>query len=260
MAPRVQPCATAKAQNVAADPRHILPKTYKTQHRCAMRSGCEVSALPVDPLGNCYDLIDSQIQCESDRRLTRTEMGLYGLSMKSDNRIYSLDYHTWPSRQKDVVARKKRAMRGRRLIIVDIENVAGGAVIATEQAVAARLRVDEALNLRNGEQVIIGTSHVGVIATGLGWHGPRIVTRSGKNGADLALLKVLTEERIEERFDEVVVVSGDGIFTNAVAALGAVGVRVTVAARPDACSKRLRMAATRTVFLNDTNAGIGGAA
>lgn len=155
---------------------------------------------------------------------------------------------------------KKRALRGRRLVVVDIENVVGGAVMATEQAVGAHLCIDEALGLKDCEQVVIGTSHMGVIATGLGWRGPRIVARSGENGADLALLEVLTEERVEERFGEVVVVSGDGIFTEAVAALGAVGVQVTVAARPEACSNRLRMAAARTVFLSQTAAGVGGAA
>lgn len=156
--------------------------------------------------------------------------------------------------------RKKRVLRGRRLVVVDIENVVGGGVVAAEQAVDARLSIQEAVSLSGCEQVVIGTSHIGVLATWLGWRGPRIVVRSGENGADLALLEVLTGERIEERFDEVVLVSGDGIFTDAVAALGAAGVSVTVVAHTDGCSRRLRMAASRTVFLNRRTLEVGGAA
>src|SRR4051794_2932622 len=96
-----------------------------------------------------------------------------------------------------------KALRGRRLVVVDIENVVGGAVLAIEQARGARASVDEAVSLSGGEQVVIGTSHVGVLATGLGWSGARIVAHSGIDGADTALLQVLTEERVEERFDEV---------------------------------------------------------
>lgn len=155
---------------------------------------------------------------------------------------------------------KKRALRGRRLVVVDIENVVGGAVMAVEQAAWARLTIEDAADLRDGEQVIIGTSHIGVLPTGLGWSGPRIVARSGGDGADLALLEVLTQERVAERFDQVVLVSGDGIFAGAVAALGAAGVKVTVVAWPDGCSKRLRMAASHTIFLDYCAIGVGGVA
>lgn len=154
----------------------------------------------------------------------------------------------------------KRALRGRRLVVVDIENVVGGAVMTREQAHFARHVVAGAVGLRPDEQVVIGTSHVGLLATGLGWPGARMVIRSGENGADLALLEVLAEERVPERFDEVVLASGDGIFTDVVAALGAGGVRVTVVSRRTACSNRLRMAAGQTVVLDDAAVGSGGAA
>jgi len=162
--------------------------------------------------------------------------------------------------QADALPLKKRVLRGRRLVVVDIENLVGGAVMTVEQAHFARGCVEGAIGLGPDEQVVIGTSHVGMLASGLGWPGSRIVVRSGENGADLALLEVLEGERLAERFDEVVLASGDGIFTDAVSALGAEGVHVTVVARPDACSKRLRMAAGQAVLLADTAVGVGGAA
>jgi uncharacterized LabA/DUF88 family protein len=86
--------------------------------------------------------------------------------------------------------------------------------------------------------------------------------RSGEDGADLALLDVLLGERVAARFDEVVLASGDGIFTDAVAALGTAGVDVTVLARSGHCSKRLRLAARHTVLLEGFCADVllGGAA
>lgn len=145
-------------------------------------------------------------------------------------------------------------------MLVDIENVVGGAVLTVQQAVQARRCIEAAVRLRDGDHVVIATSHIGLLSTGLGWAGARLLARSGQNGADLALLAVLTEERVEARFDEVIVASGDGIFTDAVAALGAAGVAVTVLARTDGCSRRLRMAASRSIELEYAAIGFGGAA
>ena len=157
----------------------------------------------------------------------------------------------------DALPLKKRALRGRRLVAVDIENVVGGAVMNVGQAVNARLCVSTAVGLRGDEQVVIGTSHAGMLSAGLGWTGSRLVVRSGENGADLALLDVLSED-VEQRFDQLVLVSGDGIFTDAVVALGAAGVRVVVVARREACSRRLRMAADRTLYIDSAAVGVGG--
>lgn len=138
----------------------------------------------------------------------------------------------------------------------------GGAVMSDEQAMAAQRSVQQAVELTGCEQVIIGTSPYGLLYSWSGWGGarPRFVVGSGVNGADLALLEVLREERIEERFDRVVVASGDGIFTDAVARLGAAGVEVTVVARSGHCARRLQMAAGRTVFLSQDPVEVGGVA
>jgi hypothetical protein len=155
---------------------------------------------------------------------------------------------------------KKRALRGRCLVAVDIENAVGGAIMDVSQAVHARRAITKAARLRGDEQVVIGTSHTGMLNAGLGWAGSRLVVRSGENGADFALIGVLTEEDVVSRFDRVILVSGDGIFTETVVALSAAGVRVTIVARRQACSKRLRMAAHRTTFIDPAAAGVGGAA
>lgn len=139
----------------------------------------------------------------------------------------------------------------RRLVVVDIENIAQGGVMAPWQARLVQDELRRSMGLNDHDQVIIGVSHVGVLNSWMGWEGtqPRIVAQSGPDGADLVLLEVLTTERVAARYDEVVIASGDGIFTDAVTALQAAGAVVTVVAWANRCAKRLRMAANRTVLL-----------
>lgn len=146
---------------------------------------------------------------------------------------------------------KKRALQGRRLVAVDIENVAGGALMTREMAEWARSVAESALDIQEGEQVVIGTSHTGLFNVKSAWPCARIKARSGEDGADRELLEVLTSEGIEQRFDEVVLISGDHIFVEAVAALGGSGVIVTVASWARSLSSRLRVAAAHTVYLDD---------
>jgi hypothetical protein len=104
------------------------------------------------------------------------------------------------------------------------------------------------------EQVVIGMSHVGRFNVSSSWPGARLRVRSGENGAHLELLDVIEREWIEHRFDELALVSGDGIFTDVVAHLGAYGVKVTVAAWPESLSKCLRLAAAKIVYLTGCHA------
>lgn len=152
---------------------------------------------------------------------------------------------------------RKRALRGRRLVVVDIENCVGGAVLTRSAACWAREVVQRELDC-SSDQVVIGVSHVGLIATADAWPGARVVVESGPDGADLALLEVLQHEDVGRRFDEVAIISGDGIFAKAVAQLGAMGVRVTVIGHRGHVARRLRTAAAETRYIG--RAQIGGAA
>ncbi|WP_394276419.1 NYN domain-containing protein [Luteococcus sp.] len=135
--------------------------------------------------------------------------------------------------------------------MVDIENIAQGGVMAPWQAHLVQEELRRSMGLNGGDHVVIGVSHVGVLNSWLGWEGtrPRIVAKSGPDGADLALLEVLATEQVAARYDEVVLASGDGIFTEAVTALQAAGTVVTVVAWMNHCAKRLRLAAYRTTLL-----------
>lgn len=144
----------------------------------------------------------------------------------------------------------KQRIKGRRLVIVDIENIIGGAALDPHAVHAVRSQVESAIAVVPGDIVVIGTCHLGLPAVGFTWTSARYVLGSGPDGADLALLEVL-RENIESRFSEAVIVSGDGIFAGRAAQLAAVGVTITVASRPEALSNRLRMAAHQVVYITE---------
>src|SRR5690606_37580497 len=104
-------------------------------------------------------------------------------------------------------------------------------------------KLTDFLGLTEVDQVVVGTSHVeNLVATSHGWTEARQVFLAGRDGADRALLEVLTEG-VGGRFTEVVVVSGDHIFAEPLAALASRGIKSTVIAHSGRLSRRLRMAA-----------------
>jgi hypothetical protein len=142
---------------------------------------------------------------------------------------------------------------GRRLVVVDVENIAGGPC-KTEAAVAwVRQRLAQVGALASDDMVTVAVDECGLAAVAWAWEGARPVYGHGRDGADNALLEVLAD-RIPQRYGAVVLASGDGIFTEAVSALVAHGVDVTVVAHEISLSNRLRAAASRCVLLSKRSA------
>lgn len=160
----------------------------------------------------------------------------------------------------DALPVKQRLLRGRRLVVVDIENMVGGAVLSQAQADAAWRGIEQVILLRGDDHIVIGASHLSALAAGLSRPSARLLVRSGLNGADSVLLEVLDEENVENRFDEVVVISGDGIFADTIARLGGLGVPVTIVARLGHVARRLRMAAARVALILESPVPLGGVA
>ncbi len=135
----------------------------------------------------------------------------------------------------------------RTLHLVDIENLIGTASLTTEVVGQCRSEY-EGNYFGPRDQITIACSHHAYASVAWGWQKRRLLPpRSGKDGADLALLDVIAFEPIVGQFGYVVVASGDGIFTDAVSWLAQQGVDVTVVARPESLSNSLRMAAARFI-------------
>lgn len=130
----------------------------------------------------------------------------------------------------------------RQLHLVDIENLIGkptptyADVERCRQEYMARFVCD-------GDHVVVACNHRAFATVGFAWRSARHLIRSGPDGADTALLDVVADERVAERFSEVVIASGDAIFTEAAAWLAARGVHVSVVSRPGSLSRRLKLAA-----------------
>jgi len=165
--------------------------------------------------------------------------------------MYAIDAAALPLKQRS---------RRRRFVAVDIENVVGGAVLDSTSARDAWRIIADVIALENDEQVVVGVGPSSLLAAGLSRPTARLVLGRGLSGADLALVDVLRSERIAERFDEVLIVSGDGVFSDVSAALARSGVYVTVVAREDSLSARLKLAARSIVYLPAANPSLGRAA
>lgn len=130
----------------------------------------------------------------------------------------------------------------RAIHLIDIENLAGQPRPSAEQVERVREMYETVVHVDCHDHVVVAANHGAAPEVGLTWPG-RLVIRSGHNGADLALLDVANHESIAERFDEVVIASGDGIFADLAAWLTASGVPVRVVSRPESLSRRLQLAA-----------------
>ena len=139
---------------------------------------------------------------------------------------------------------------GRQLVLVDIENLAGGACLSGCAAQSAKVALVATGQIRTADHIVIGTSHIGLIPVGSVWSGVRYVVRSGQDGADMALLDVMAED-VAHRFEGVVLASGDGIFADAVAALAAAGVPTVVIARRGTLARSLRLVAAQVIYLDN---------
>lgn len=137
-----------------------------------------------------------------------------------------------------------RSSSVRRLHVIDVENLLGtGRPLPAELAWCERTY--RSLGIVGPHDLVVVASNPSIgLDVGRCWLSRRLVVGHGPDGADHALLRVLTQERIDRCFTHVVLASGDGIFADPVAWLQDRHVEVTVVSRATALSARLRLAAT----------------
>lgn len=140
-----------------------------------------------------------------------------------------------------MTTQRERHLGGRTAVLVDIENVLGGTRFDSRQVARARREIMVLAGIAPEAQVTIATSaDLPLLEAHVGWPGARLLWRRGKDGADLALADVALNENLIDRFDRVVLASGDGIFAVVATWLQQHGVAVTVVSRPQALSRALQ--------------------
>jgi hypothetical protein len=143
---------------------------------------------------------------------------------------------------------------GRKLHVVDAENLVGRGRCTAAELTAGEVTYRRLGLVDAGDHVVVGCNPFVALDAGRAWAGCRLVIGHGRDGADRALLDVLSLEHVEERFVEVVIVSGDGIFLEPTVRIQQHHVPVTVVARAGSLSVRLRLAASRVIELEDPRA------
>jgi hypothetical protein len=139
----------------------------------------------------------------------------------------------------------------RTLHVVDIENLVGTAIPTLDRVSEVQGQYLACLGFGLDDQVVLATSHLGLLNAGLGWPHARHLVRSGKDGADLELIDVLEHENVATRFRHVVIGSGDGGFSQVAASLAARGLHITVVSRWGSLARTLASVAGEVIYLDD---------
>jgi hypothetical protein len=130
----------------------------------------------------------------------------------------------------------------RGLHLIDVENLAGTATPDPAQARHLLARYLLLVGVGAWDHVVIASSHLALKTAGCWWPGARYLVRSGPDGADLALVDLAGHEHIAERFSQVTIASGDGIFAPVAASLAVAGCQVSVISRRIGLSRQLALA------------------
>lgn len=156
---------------------------------------------------------------------------------------------------------RRWAPTDRRLVVVDIENIAGSSAASPAQVAEAMRVIDRVVGHHEPDVWVYATgvrllrSAMRVLpATGL-------LVGDGVDGADRRLVETLDPEAVVGRYAEVVLASGDGrAFIEPIVALRRRGVPTDVVSRVDSTSHALRAAARRWVPLASSMFAVGAAA
>jgi len=116
--------------------------------------------------------------------------------------------------------RQAPPLKGRQLHFVDVDNLTGGATENLRSHIALRQFYDGYTNRQECDLVFVACCHYSGFAVATAWQGVKIYWRSGKNGADEALLQAFEEANLDG-VTRVWVASGDGIFIPVLEALRA---------------------------------------
>jgi len=138
---------------------------------------------------------------------------------------------------------------GRGIHLIDIENLCGASRPTLNQVKVARQRYMDMGLWREGDQVVVASSTGNYPSSAYGWSNARYLTRDGKDGADLCLAEVMTDENLENRYSRIIVASGDGGLAPFVAELARSGVHTVVVSYSDRLSRKMRLAAHKCVVL-----------
>lgn len=145
---------------------------------------------------------------------------------------------------------RHRSIRPRTLHLVDLENLVAGVV--TEQSVSAAWQeYRRVLGVRWNDHVVVSVSEKNALAAFLALPGTiqRVMGRNCPDGADLELIAAVDLGWAQTRFQQVVMASGDHIFTDLARDLSSRGIVVIQAIGASQTSWELYLACEMQMHL-----------
>ncbi|MEV0421920.1 hypothetical protein [Streptosporangium canum] len=139
---------------------------------------------------------------------------------------------------------------GRAVHLLDVENLVGNARPATGDVRTMMARYRERVPTGGVDQYVAAVNHGALVPVGLALAGIQLLVRSGRDGADGALAEVIRLDHLADRFERVVIGSGDGVFADFAGWLSGRGVLVVVVSRPESLNRRLRRTAAQVISLD----------
>ena len=147
-----------------------------------------------------------------------------------------------------------RLKRGRAIHLLDPENLCGSPLLTNAMVAEMRRMYASAVPVGAQDHIVLASAHISLIQMADAWPGVRYQVRSGKDGADICLARIMLDEQLSDRFDHVIVASGDGGLAPFVAEIARRGARVTVVSRMAAISPYMRLAATDVIYIDSPSA------
>jgi hypothetical protein len=137
----------------------------------------------------------------------------------------------------------------RHLVLIDIEDLADTASPACEEVEMIKVALAEVLPDFDDAHRIVACGHHAAPTVAFAFPRARHLWRSAPAGAGLALLDVLENEHVDQRFGRVTICSGRAIFASGAARLAGANVNVTAVALEGRLSAPLQLAARYVVQL-----------
>ncbi len=143
-----------------------------------------------------------------------------------------------------------QAIKAKRSIhLIDIENLCFSGDLTVELVAEVREAYFAQVNPSADDMFVIAASHHNMEAAAFGWPGGFHGFRSGKDGADIVLARMMVEDDLSERFETVYLASGAGGLAPFAAALIAKGCHVQAISRSESMSWAMRFAVESVQYL-----------
>ena len=136
-------------------------------------------------------------------------------------------------------------------LLADVENIVGKSLISPMDAARASTQVKKLIKPTERDLSIIATGKANALAAAVGWPGGEHRFKAGKDGADIVLAREMLHGKLVDRFETVVIASGDHSLAPFARHLMDKGMRLIIVSHEGSLSKDLRLLGCEIRLIRD---------